>query len=97
MVLTSTKIMATAAIIRGPAPHAAAIHGFSRMSRLPLVPATATVRIIALVAKQKAKRSIPAAIITTMGAGCSILPRSTSGRSIARIAVRRATIMPATA
>ena len=89
--------MATAAIIRGLAPPAAAIHGFSRMNRLPLVPATATVRIIALVAKQKAKRSIPAAIITTMEAGCSILPRSTSGRSIARIAVRRATIMPATA
>ena len=81
----------------GPARPAVAIHGCWTMKALRPAPATATVRIIALVAKQKAKRSIPAAIVTTTEAGHSILPRSISGRSIARIAVRRAMIMPATA
>ena len=82
MVLTSTKIMATAATIRGLAPPAEVTHGFSRMSRPLLVPATATVRIIVLVAKQKAKRSIPAVTTITTGAGRSIRPRSTSAQSI---------------
>ena len=67
---------------RGLAPPAAAIHGFSRMSRPLLVPAMATVHIIALAGKRKAKRSMQAVTITVTEAGRSIRPRSTSAQSI---------------
>ncbi len=46
---------------RGLAPPAAAIHGFSRMSRQPLVPATAIVRTPVLAVRQNLRRFMPAA------------------------------------
>ena len=76
---------------------AAAIHGFSRMSRLPPVLATATVRTPALAVRQNPKQSIPVVTAIAMARGNSILHRSTGVKIIAGIAVQRTMIMPATA
>ena len=82
---------------RGLAPPAAAIHGCSITRVRRPAPATVTEAIRALAGKQKAKRSMQAVTITVTEAGRSIRPRSTSGRSIARIAAHRAMTTPATA
>ena len=89
--------MATAAIIRGPAPLAAAIHGFSRMSRPLLVPATATVRTPALAVRQNPKQSILVVTAIAMARGSSIRPVSIGAQVPAETAARRTMIMPATA
>ena len=47
-------------MVRGLARIAAAIHGFSRMSRQRPVPATAIVRIPALAVRQNLRRFMPA-------------------------------------
>ena len=82
---------------RAPARNAAAIHGFFRMSRPRPAPATAIGRIAVLVVKQNLRRSIPAAIVTVMEAGSSILPASTGAKPIAGTAAIRITNTPATA
>ena len=66
------------------------------MSRLLLVPAMATVRIIVLAVKRNPRRSIPAVTVIAMAHGSSILHRSTGVKIIAGIAVQRTMIMPAT-
>ena len=76
---------------------AAVIHGFSKMYRTQLAPATDTVRIHALAVKPKAKPSTPAVIVTVMEAGSSIQPRSTGAKPIAGTAAIRITNTPATA
>ena len=80
--LMCIKTTVPARMVRGLARTAAAIHGFSRMSRQQPVPAMATVHIIALAGKRKAKRSMQAVTITVTEAGRSIRPRSTSAQSI---------------
>ena len=96
--LALTPIRATVRVPTVPAlaRTAAAIHGFFRMSRLPPVPATATVRTPALAVRQNPKRSIPVGTVTAMARGNSILHRSTGVKIIAGIAVQRTMIMPAT-
>ena len=82
---------------RVPARTAAAIHGFFRMSRLPPVPATATVRTPALAVRQNPKQSILVVTAIAMARGNSILHRSTGAKPIAVTAAIRITNMPATA
>ena len=81
---------------RAPARNAVAIHGYYRVSRPQLAPATDTVRIHALAVKPKAKPSTPAVIVTVMEAGSSIRPASTGAPVLAETAARRTMIMPAT-
>ena len=81
--------MAPALTDQALARTAAAIHGFSRMSRLLLVPATGIGRIAVLVVKQNLRRSIPAATVTAMAHGSSIRPTSTGAPVLAGTAVQR--------
>ena len=67
------------------------------MSRLLLVPAMATVRIIVLAVKRNPRRSIPAVTVIAMAHGSSIRPVSIGAQVPAETAVRRTMIMPATA
>ena len=76
---------------------AAVIHGFSKMYRTQLAPATGTEAIRALAAKRNLRRSIPAAIVTVMEAGSSIRPVSTGVQELVVTVVQRIMIMPATA
>ena len=80
-----------------PARTAAAIHGFFRMSRLPPVPATATVRTPALAVRQNPKQSMQADTTIAMARGSSIRPVSTGAKPIAGTAAIRITNTPATA
>ena len=79
------------------ARNAAAIHGYCRVSRRLLVPATVTETIRAPAARQNLKRSIPAVIVTVMEAGSSIRPASTGAPVLAGIAVQRIMITLRTA
>ena len=76
---------------------AAAIHGCFKASSLLLAPATDTVIIAVLAGRPRVRRSIPAAIVTVMEAGSSILPASTGAKPIAGTAAIRITNTPATA
>ena len=82
---------------RVPARIAVAIHGYYRVSRPQLAPVMDTVIIAVLVAKPRAKPSIPAVTAIAMAHGSSIPPASTGAPVLAGTAVRRTMIMPATA
>ena len=82
---------------RAPARIAAAIHGYYRVSRPQLAPVMDTVIIAVLVAKPRAKPSIPAVTAIAMARGSSIPPASTDAPVLAGTAVQRIMIMPATA
>ena len=82
---------------RAPARNAVAIHGYYRVSRPQLAPVMDTVIIAVLVAKPRAKPSIPAVTAIAMARGSSILPASTGAPVLAGTAVQRIMIMPATA
>ena len=70
---------------------AAVIHGFSKMYRTQLAPATGTEAIRALAAKRNLRRSIPADTTTAMARGNSILHRSIGMKITAGIAEQRTT------
>ena len=76
---------------------AAVIHGFSKMYRTQLAPATGTEAIRALAAKRNLRRSIPAAIVIATALGKNIPAVSTGAKPIAETAVQRTTIMLRTA
>ena len=82
---------------RAPARNAVAIHGYYRVSRPQLAPVMDTVIIAVLVAKPRAKPSIPAVTAIAMARGSSIPPASTGAQALAETAARRTMIMPATA
>ena len=82
---------------RAPARNAVAIHGYYRVSRPQLAPVMDTVIIAVLAGRPRARRSIPAAIVTVMEAGSSIRPVSTGAPVLAVTVVQRIMIMPATA
>ena len=82
---------------RAPARNAVAIHGYYRVSRPQLAPVMDTVIIAVLVAKPRAKPSIPAVTAIAMARGSSIRPVSTGVQALVVIAVQRIMIMPATA
>ena len=82
---------------RAPARNAVAIHGYYRVSRPQLAPVMDTVIIAVLVAKPRAKPSIPAVTAIAMARGSSIPPASTDAPVLAGTAVQRIMIMPATA
>ena len=82
---------------RAPARNAVAIHGYYRVSRPQLAPVMDTVIIAVLVAKPRAKPSIPAVTAIAMARGNSIRPVSTGAQALAETAVQRIMIMPATA
>ena len=88
--------MVPARMVLGLARTAAATHGFFRMSRLPPVPATATVRTPALAVRQNPKQSILVVTAIAMARGNSIRPVSTGAQVPAETAARRTMIMPAT-
>ena len=87
--LMCIKTTVPARMVRGLARTAAAIHGFSRMSRQQPVPATVIVRTSARAVRPRAKPFTPAAIVTVMEAGNSIRPASTGAQALAGTAVRR--------
>lgn len=74
---------------RAPARNAVAIHGYYRVSRPQLAPVMDTVIIAVLVAKPRAKPSIPAVTAIAMARGSSIPPASTGAPVLAGTAVRR--------
>ena len=82
---------------RAPARNAVAIHGYYRVSRPQLAPVMDTVIIAVLVAKPRAKPSIPAVTAIAMARGSSIPPASTGAPVLAGTAGQRIMIMPATA
>ena len=81
---------------RAPARNAVAIHGYYRVSRPQLAPVMDTVIIAVLVAKPRAKPSIPAVTAIAMSRGSSIRPVSIGAQVPAETAARRTMIMPAT-
>ena len=82
---------------RAPARNAVAIHGYYRVSRPQLAPVMDTVIIAVLVAKPRAKPSIPAVTAIAMARGSSIRPVSIGAQVPAETAVQRTTIMLRTA
>ena len=82
---------------RAPARNAVAIHGYYRVSRPQLAPVMDTVIIAVLVAKPRAKPSIPAVTAIAMARGSSIPPASTGAQALAETAARRTTITLRTA
>ena len=76
---------------------AAVIHGFSKMCRTQLAPATGTEAIRALAAKRNLRRSIPAAIVTATALGKNTPAASIAGKAIAEIVVLTAMTMLPTA
>ena len=82
---------------RAPARNAVAIHGYYRVSRPQLAPVMDTVIIAVLVAKPRAKPSIPAVTAIAMARGSSIRPVSTGVQALVVTVVQRIMIMPATA
>ena len=74
---------------RALARTAAAIHGCCKASRPQLAPVMDTVIIAVLVAKPRAKPSIPAVTAIAMARGSSIPPASTGAPALAGTAVRR--------
>ena len=81
---------------RAPARNAVAIHGYYRVSGPQLAPVMDTVIIAVLVAKPRAKPSIPAVTAIAMARGSSIRPVSIGAQVPAETAARRTMIMPAT-
>ena len=81
---------------RAPARNAVAIHGYYRVSGPQLAPVMDTVIIAVLVAKPRAKPSIPAVTAIAMARGSSIRPASIGEPVRAETAARRTTTMPAT-
>lgn len=81
---------------RAPARNAVAIHGYYRVSGPQLAPVMDTVIIAVLVAKPRAKPSIPAVTAIAMARGSSIRPVSIGAQFPAETAARRTMIMPAT-
>ena len=75
---------------------AAVIHGFSKMYRTQLAPATGTEAIRALAAKRNLRRSIPAAIVIATALGRNTPAVSTGAKPIAGTAANRITNMPVT-
>ena len=82
---------------RAPARNAVAIHGYYRVSGPQLAPVMDTVIIAVLVAKPRAKPSIPAVTAIAMARGNSIRPVSTGAQALAETAARRTTITLRTA
>ena len=76
---------------------AAVIHGFSKMYRTQLAPATVTVRTPVLAVRPKVKPSTQPVTAIPMEAGSSIQPRSTGAKPIAGTAAIRITNTPAIA
>ena len=76
---------------------AAVIHGFSKMYRTQLAPATGTEAIRALAAKRNLRRSIPAVIATPTALGKNTPAVSIAGKAIAGIAALPAMTMRRTA
>ena len=76
---------------------AAVIHGFSKMYRTQLAPATGTEAIRALAAKRNLRRSIPAVTAIATALGKNIPAASIAGKAIAEIAVHPAMTMLRTA
>ena len=70
---------------------AAVIHGFSKMYRTQLAPATGTEAIRVPAVRQNLRRSIPADTTTAMARGNSILHRSIGVKITAGIAEQRTT------
>ena len=97
LALTPIRVTALVVTVPVPARTAAATHGFFRMSRLPPVPATATVRTPALAVRQNPKQSILVVTAIAMARGSSIRPVSTGAKPIAGTAAIRITNTPATA
>ena len=95
--LMCIKTTVPARMVRGLARTAAAIHGFSRMSRQQPVPATVIVRTSARAVRQKVKPSMQAATVIATEAGNSIRPVSIGAPVLAETAVQRTTIMLRTA
>ena len=76
---------------------AAVIHGFSKMYRTQLAPATGTEAIRALAAKRNLRRSIPAAIVIATALGKNIPAASTVGKATAETVAHPAMTMLRTA
>ena len=95
--LMCIKTTVPARMVRGLARTAAAIHGFSRMSRQQPVPATVIVRTSARAVRQKVKPSMQAATVIATEAGNSIRPVSIGAPVLAETAVQWTTIMLRTA
>ena len=76
---------------------AAVIHGFSKMYRTQLAPATGTEAIRAPAVKRNLRRSIPAAIVIATALGKNIPAVSTGAKPIAGTAAIRITNTPAIA
>ena len=91
LALTPIRVTALVVTVPVPARTAAATHGFFRMSRLPPVPATATVRTPALAVRQNPKQSILVVTAIAMARGNSILHRSIGVKITAGIAEQRTT------
>ena len=72
---------------------AAVIHGFSKMYRTQLAPATGTEAIRALAAKRNLRRSIPEAIVIATALGRNIPAVSTGAKPIAGTAAHPAMTM----
>ena len=96
LALTPIRATALAAMVPALVRTAAATHGSSRMSRLPPVPATATVRTPALAVRQNPKQSILVVTAIAMARGSSIRPVSIGAQFPAETAARRTMVMPAT-
>ena len=74
---------------RAPARNAVAIHGYYRVSRPQLAPVMDTVIIAVLVAKPRAKPSIPAVTAIAMARGSSIRPVSIGAQVLAETAAQQ--------
>ena len=82
---------------RAPARNAVAIHGYYRVSGPQLAPVMDTVIIAVLVAKPRAKPSIPAVTAIATALGKNTPAASIAGKAIAEIAVHPAMTMLRTA
>ena len=91
------RITVPVRMVLGLARTAAAIHGFWTMKMMPLARETATGNIAAIAARASAKPSTQPDTAIDMGAGSSILHRSTGAKPIAGTAAIRITNMPVTA
>ena len=89
LALTPIRVTALVVTVPVPARTAAATHGFFRMSRLPPVPATATVRTPALAVRQNPKQSILVVTAIAMARGSSIRPVSIGAQVLAETAAQQ--------
>ena len=91
------KIMVPARMVLGLARIVAVTHGFWTMKMMPLAHETATGNIAAIAARASVKPSMQPVTAIPMGAGSSILHRSTGAKPIAGTAAIRITNTPVTA